>query len=145
MKLEDLQAAWQIDATIDQSKLDSEALRVANLHQKYLDLLTLYRIKVFKSDNKYLEMKGSRTRYFMGQMTQSELEKYGWQQYQYKNPLKAELERLLETDTIMIDLSGAVFYNTTCFQYCEEVLKSLRNRGYDIKNSIEFMKFTSGG
>lgn len=144
MKLEELQENWKNDATIDQSKLDSEALRTANLHQKYIDLLTLYRIKIFKADNKFLEMKGVRTRYYMGQMTQAELEKYGLSQYQYKNPLKAELERLLETDSVLIDLSGSVFYYTTCFQYTEEVIKSLRNRGYDIKNSIEFMKFTSG-
>jgi len=137
-------AEWKQDAIIDPLHLDDASLRTANLHQKYLDLLTNYKIKIFALEKKYLEMKGLRSRYYNGQMTKEELSKYGWDQYQYKTPLKSELERLLETDDHLLTLKDKSSMYTFCFEYCEEVIKSLRDRNYQIRAAIDFMKFQNG-
>lgn len=144
LKLEQLMEQWETDSKIDHSHLDVSSIRTANLHQKYLDLLTHYKIKIFAMDKKYLEMKGLRSRYFSGQMTKQELQENGWEQYQYKTPLKSELERLLETDSYLLDIKDKTSYYTFCFEYCEEVLKSLRDRNYQIRAAIDFMKFQAG-
>jgi hypothetical protein len=142
--LEDLQAAWKVDATIDHMHLDTASIRTANLHQKYLDIMTEYKIRIFSLEKKFLEMKGVRSRYFSGQMTKAELEQNGWEQYPYKTPLKSELERLLETDPILLDLKDKTSYYTFCFEYVEDVLKALRDRNYQIRAAIDFMKFQAG-
>lgn len=143
--LEELMEQWKVDSTIDPNHLDTSSIRTANLHQKYLDFLTHYKIKIFALDKKYLEMKGLRSKYYYGQMTKAELTQYGWDQYPYKTPLKSELERLLETDTILLDYKDKTSYYTFCFEYCEDVLKALRDRNYQIRAAIDFMKFQAGG
>lgn len=144
MNLEKLQQEWDKDTHIDHTQLDMEALKTSNLHHKYLDLLMFYRAKISKLDRDYLTMKGIRSKYFSGQFTKAELEEYGWEQYQYKAPLKAELERLLETDEVMLSIKDKALHYTLCFEYVEEVMKSIRSRSYDIKTAVEWKKFQAG-
>ena len=145
MRLDELKANWAIDCVIDHDKLDISSIRTANLHQKYLDILTEYKLRMFKLEREYLNMKGLRTKYYTGQLTRSELQEYDWEQYQYKTPLKSELDRLLETDSILLDIKDRQSYSIFCFEYVEEVLKSLRERGWQIRNAIEWRKFEAGG
>jgi hypothetical protein len=144
VKLDDLKAAWAADCVIDSNKLDESSIRTANLHQKYLDILTDYKLKIFKLDKDYLTMKGLRSKYYLGQLTKAELEEYGWDQYQYKTPLKTELERLLQTDDYLLTILDKQSYYKFCFEYCEEVLKALRERNWQIRNTIEWIKFQAG-
>ena len=142
--LDDLKSQWAIDCIIDPQKLDESSIRTANLHQKYLDILTDYKLRYFKLDKKYLTMKGLRSRYYMGQLTRDELSQQGWDQYQYKTPLKSELERLLETDSLLLDIQDQQSYVKFCFEYVEDIMKSLRERGWQIRNAIEWRKFEAG-
>lgn len=144
MNLDKLQNEWGQDSQIDHTMLDMESLRTSTLHHKYLDLLMFYRTRISKLDRDYLQMKGVRSRYFSGQFTKEELEKYGWDQYQYKAPLKTELERLLETDEVMLVIKDKSLHYTLCFEYVEEVMKSIRSRSYDIKTAVEWKKFQAG-
>lgn len=144
IQLDDLKSQWAIDCVIDPVRLDESSIRTANLHQKYLDILTDYKLRFFKLEKKYLGMKGLRSKYYMGQLTKSELEDCGWDQYQYKTPLKSELERLLETDSILLDIKDQQSYIKFCFEYVEDIMKSLRERGWQIRNAIEWRKFEAG-
>ena len=144
LQLDDLKSEWQIDCVIDINNLGDASLRTANLHQKYLDCLTTYKLKIFKLEKEYLSMKGIRSKYYMGQMTKDELREYGWDQYQYKTPLKSELERLLETDDYLLAILDKQSYFKFCFEYCEEIMKALRDRNWQIRNTIEWTKFQAG-
>ena len=144
LHLDDLKSEWAKDCVIDIDNLGDASLRTANLHQKYLDCLTSYKLKIFKLEKEYLLMKGMRTKYYMGQLTKSELADYQWDQYQYKTPLKSELERLLETDEILLAMLDKQSYFKFCFEYCEEIMKALRERNWQIRNTIEWTKFQAG-
>lgn len=142
--LETLKTEWETDCVIDRDRLDESSIRTANLHQKYLNVLTDYRLRLFKLEKEYLEMKGLRSRYYNGQLTKDELTEKSWQQYQYKTPLKSELERLLETDDHLLSILDRQSYIKICFEYTEEIMKSLRERNWQIRNAIEFIKFQAG-
>lgn len=142
--LETLKEEWETDCVIDRDRLDESSIRTANLHQKYLNVLTDYRLRLFKLEKEYLEMKGLRSRYYNGQLTKDELSEKSWQQYQYKTPLKSELERLLETDDLLLAILDRQSYIKICFEYTEEIMKSLRERNWQIRNAIEFIKFQAG-
>jgi hypothetical protein len=144
LHLDELKNNWAIDSIIDSNRLDEASIRTANLHQKYLDVLTDYKLKIFKTDKEYLSMKGIRSRYYLGQLTKEELNQHNWQQYQYKTPLKSELERLLETDDILLNILDRQSYLKICFEYCEEILKALRDRNWQIKTAVEWKKFEAG-
>ena len=144
VKLDELKALWAVDCIIDDERLDDSSLKIARLHQKYLDIMIDYKLRVFKLEKEYLAMKGLRSRYYMGQITRGELQDYQWDQYQYKTPLKSELERLLDTDKYLLDIKDKQSYFTFCFEYVEEIMKSLKERTWQIKNSIEWRKFQAG-
>jgi hypothetical protein len=143
-QLDRLKTEWEADCQIDRDSLDESSIRTANLHQKYLNILTDYKLRLFKLEKEFLEMKGIRSRYYQGQMTREELNQYQWKQYQYKTPLKSELERLLETDENLLNIADRESYIKICLEYTEEIIKSLRERNWQIRNAIEFMKFQAG-
>lgn len=144
MTIDTLMESWATDSMIDRQNLDISSIRTANLHQKYLDQLTLHKVKIFALEKKYLELKGIKSRYYSGQMTKDELEQHGLMQYQYKAPMKSEMDRLLETDKDLLDIKDRIANYTYCFEYCEEVIKALRDRNYQIRAAIDFMRFQSG-
>lgn len=142
--LEVLREQWKKDSVIDQSNIDDEVARIPKLHQKYLDFLTELKIEVFKKQADFLLLKGARTRYYNGSMTREDLEKYGWDQYQGKSLLKSEMDRMLEVDPILLKAEEKLFDLKASFEYVEEVMKSLRFRGQDMKTIMEWKKFLAG-
>lgn len=142
--LELLKEAWEVDSEIDQNNVDDEVVKLPKLHKKYLDLLTITKLRVFKLQNQFLELKGARSKYYQGSMTKDELDHYGWSQYQGKTPLKSELDRLLEADKILLHAERQLYETKAAFEYAEEIMKNLRYRGQDLKTILEWKKFMAG-
>lgn len=143
-KLDELKSEWAVDCEIDRTRLDESSIRTANLHQKYLNALTDYKLRLFKLEKDFLRMRALRVKYYCGQLTRDELVTHGWDQYMYKSPLKSELDRLLESDEHLLNLLDSQSYIKFCLEYCEEIMKSLRERNWQIRNAIEWRKFESG-
>lgn len=143
-KLKLIQAEWAKDSVIDQQRIDDEVAKIPRLHQKYLDFLTHLKVLVFRRQAEFLTLKGVRSRYYSGTMSKEELTQHGWDQYQGKTPLKSELERLLEVDPILLKAEESLFELKACFEYVEEVMKSLRYRGQDLRVLVDWRKFLNG-
>jgi len=54
------------------------------------------------------------------------------------------MQKYLDADTKLSGFSLKIEYYDTMLRYIEEILKQITNRTYQIKNAIEFMKFSSG-
>ena len=143
--LQELQDSWAIDSIIDPANVDDELVKIPKLHQKYLDILTFLKIQVFKRNAEFLKLKGARSRYYSGSMNKDELEEYQWEQYQGKVPLKSELDRLLEVDTILLNAEERLFELKATFEYCESVLSTLKWRGSELKTIADWKRFLAGG
>ena len=57
--------------------------------------------------------------------------------------LKQDLPIYLESDEELIR-KQKVEYNAMCMDSCERILKQIQQRGWDIKNAIEWRKFVDG-
>lgn len=143
-KLKEVQSEWKTDSFLDQHRIDEEIVKIPRLHQKYLDLLTDFKFKVFKKQAEFLKLKGARSRYFSGVMSKEELEKYGWLQYQGKTPLKSELERLLEVDDVLLSAEEHLYELKACFEYVESVMGVLKWRGSELKTLVDYKKWIDG-
>jgi hypothetical protein len=77
-------------------------------------------------------------------MTQLELSDEGWTQWQGNKPLKNEMDEFLQVDADLILLQDKVEYFKTVMYQLEQIIRSLNSRTWDIKNSIEWSKFTNG-
>lgn len=144
MKLNEIQEDWKKDCIIDETNLGHVAANIPKLHAKYLNLLSNARLQSRRAEGDYQRLRRTKYRYFRGEMSKEELEDLGWPQYQGVKPIKTEMEEFLATDEdLLISQDKLEYYKTVVYQL-ESILKSLQSRTWDVKNSIEWYKFSNG-
>lgn len=144
MKLTELQEMWKQDAIINETNLGSESAKTPTLHAKYLNLLSSARINLRKTESDYFNCRRKKYKYYRGEMTKEELEEENWSQWQGNKPLKNEMDEFLQCDGDLIKFQDKIEYYKTIVLHLEQILRSLNSRTWDIKNSIEWNKFTNG-
>jgi hypothetical protein len=143
MKIEDIVTEWDKDCKIDDTELGEESTKIPRVHNKYM--------KIYMGENAGLKrlyaqrskMKRKLTEYYLGELDQDELEEFGRQQF-YKKLLKNEIDTYIESDDAFIDINLKLALQQEKVNYIEGILKSINNRGFQIKNAIDWLKFTNG-
>ena len=143
MKFEEIQKLWSGDCHIDETELSQESVKIPQLHNKYLILFhdERLRFRTMKFDHsKLLKVKRE---YFSGRMDATELEAYDWEPFQYKL-LKADVQEYIDADDDIIEGKKKISLQEEKVDYLEAIVKGLSNRGYLIKNAIDWKRFTEG-
>lgn len=141
MNLEQIQEMWQKDSTIDPDNLHDESLKISQLHSKYYTVyntITLLREKARETHNR---VKLERYNYYTGK---APAEVYVEEPFPYKVREKDALQRHMDADEKLSKIEMKIKYYDIMLKFLEEVIKMISNRTYQIKNSIEFLKFTAG-
>jgi hypothetical protein len=82
--------------------------------------------------------------YYRGDLNNPEdLAEIGREPYPHKR-LKQEVSYYVESDEDMVQINTKIAYQQEMVDVLEEILKSINTRGFAIKNSIDFLKFTNG-
>tara|TARA_B100000287_G_scaffold121179_1_gene112933 strand:+ start:666 stop:1109 length:444 start_codon:yes stop_codon:yes gene_type:complete len=142
--LQELQEMWQEDCKVDELNLGQESTRIPELHSKYLNHLTTLRLQCRRAQSELYKMRRNKWKYYRGELSQQELNDLGWDQYLGNAPLNNQMNEYLDTDEDVIKLTDKLEYLNTCMNLCEGVMKSISSRSFDIKNAIEWTKFTNG-
>ena len=143
MKFEEIQKLWSGDCEIDETELSQESVKIPQLHNKYLIIFhdERLRLRTMKFDHsKLLKVKRE---YFSGRMDETELEAYDWEPFQYKL-LKADVQEYIDADDDIIEGKKKISLQEEKVDYLEAIVKGLSNRGYLIKNAIDWKRFTEG-
>ena len=143
MKFEELQYQWTIDCEIDETELSKEAVKIPQLHNKYLIFFhdERLRLRTLRYDhNRLIRQKKD---YFGGRMSAEEMEALDWEPFQLKL-LKADIDIYIEADDDIINSSKIIAVVEEKVGYLESIVKSLSNRGFIIKNAIDWKRFTEG-
>ena len=143
MKFEEIQKLWSGDCEIDETELSQESVKIPQLHNKYLILFhdERLRLRTMKFDHsKLLKVKRE---YYSGRMDETELEAYEWEPFQYKL-LKADVQEYIDADDDIIEGKKKISLQEEKVDYLEAIVKGLSNRGYLIKNAIDWKRFTEG-
>jgi hypothetical protein len=144
MKLSELQDAWAQDSRIDETNLGREATKTPQLHAKYINLMGSARLNLRKAESEYLNLRRKKYKYYRGEMTRDELDAEGWSQFQGNKPLKNEMDEILQTDEDLILLQDKIEYFKTVLNQLEQIVRSINSRTWDVKNAIEWHRFTNG-
>lgn len=134
---------WSTDATIDKSQLDSEALRVPLLHARWWKKYTTERLRWRKQDEDFKVLYRQKWEYFLNKMDDTERVKLGWVPNQLK-VLSTNVDTYIEADADVQKSAIARAYTEEVLRFLEDVIKQINNRGYAIKNAIDFMRFSQG-
>lgn len=144
MKIEDIISMWQEDVKIDETELSRESLNIPLLHGKYLKHFSDERLKLRALKMKHKQLSTRLSDYYRGDLNNPEdLAELGREPYEFKR-LKQEVSHYVDSDLEMIQLNTKVAYQQELVDILEEIIKAINTRGYVIKNSLDFLRFTSG-
>lgn len=141
MKLDDIVAQIEGDSIIDHAQLDHESLKIPQLHGKYYKIF-IEELRVLKMyDKDYNSIKKDRVEYYLGK---SGDEIYKVEPLDQKI-IKQDLDLYLDADDKLATLRAKRDMQKAKVEMVESFIKSLNNRGFQIKNAIDFLKFKNGG
>lgn len=141
-KLEEIESLWEQDSKIDRTDLDNESLKIPSLHSKYYKIYLREKIQLKSEEQTYKQFYKLKHEYYTGKLSQQELDQYGWEPFQFV--LKNDLQVYIDADKDIIDRLLKLTVQKEKVEFLENVIKTLNNRGFLIKNAIDFIKFTSG-
>tara|TARA_Y100000361_G_C11106964_1_gene315371 strand:+ start:43 stop:477 length:435 start_codon:yes stop_codon:yes gene_type:complete len=136
-----IQKMWEKDSQIDPDNLHTESLNIPVLHAKYYDLYNNLVLLRKKADQQRKNVRHERYEYFAGK---ADPDVYVQNPFPKKIRDKETMQKYLDADEKLSGVSLKIEYYDTMLNYIEEILKQISNRTYQIKNAIEFMRFSSG-
>ena len=140
MTLDELKLQVQKDLKVDDEHLDTESLKNQEIKAKYLDHKSRYELLLFRAKGDYKRMYREKWEYYGGK---ADAKIYASKPFDLK-VLKTDLAVYITSDEEIINAENKVGYLETIVDYIKGVIKSVDNRGWDIKNAIEWKKFEAG-
>ena len=141
MDLEKIQEMWQKDSTIDPDNLHDESLKIPQLHSKYYTIYNTITLLREKARETYNRVRLERHNYYTGK---APAEVYVEDPFPYKVRDKEALQRYTEADDKLNSIDLKIRYYDVMLKFLEEIIKTIANRTFQIKNAIEWHKFQAG-
>ena len=140
MNLDELKLQVSQDLRVDDEHLDTESLKNQEIKAKYLDHKSKFELLLFKAKGDYKRLYREKWEYYGGK---ADAKIYASKPFDLK-VLKTDLGVYISADEEIIDAENKIGYLETVVDYIKGVIKSVDNRGWDIKHAIEWKKFEAG-
>ena len=141
MDLDKIQDMWRNDSVIDPDNLHDESLKIPQLHSKYYTVYNTITLLREKAKDSYNRVRLERYNYYTGKADPAVYEE---EPFPYKVREKDAIQRHLEADERLTRLDLKIRYYDATLKFLEEIIRTISNRTFKIKNAIEWHKFQSG-
>jgi len=140
MTLEELQDLVEKDMKLNDTELDLESLKTPQLHNKYMKHLNNFRLLLSRAEAELITTQRDKWEYYTGKSDQ---------QTYIDNPfnlkvLKQDVDQYIKSDVEYVKAKQKVDYLSTIVDYLDKTLRQISSRDWQIRNAIEWRKFTSG-
>lgn len=144
MKLEEIQAEWDIDSNIDKTNLGNEAIAIPRLQSKYYKIYVreILQLKAMEESLNILKLDKWE---FLTMGPTEETHAKGWRLPPQGNVLKQEVAQYLEADKDLISEKLKIAKQREKVAFLKHIIDSLNGRTWNIRAAIDFLKFQSGG
>lgn len=143
MKLDDIYQEWEKDSEINRNELGDEALRIPKLHHKYFKIFTQERLTLRKLEFDLKQLKLEKYEFFTQGPTPEQHEK-GWKLPPQGKILKSDANNYVDADPDVINIALRIGMQLEKIELLESIIKTLTNRGFNIKSAIDFERFKMG-
>ena len=114
-----------------------------NLHQKYYKVYTTEKLLLRKLEADLKIYQQIKYEYYAGELAEEDLREHGWEPFP-KKVLRADIPRHVDSDRQVIERTLKIAHQKEKVDFCDAIIKSLRDRGFLIKSAIDWRKFTNG-
>ena len=132
---------WDKDSQIDPDNLHDESLKIPQLHAKYYTVYNTITLLREKARETHSRVNLERYNYYTGK---APAEVYEEEPFPYKVRDKDALQRHMDADEKLNKIDIKIRYYDVMLRFLEDIIKTISNRTYQIKNSIEWHKFQAG-
>ncbi len=143
MQLDELFELWKKDSGIDRTELGEESANIPKLHYKYYKHYAQERLTLKKLEAEYKSLYKDKWEYYQGNLPDEDLKERGWDPFQLK-VLKSDLNTYIDSDKDIINHMYKIEYQKEKIDFLESVIRTINNRGFHIKNAIDWEKFKVG-
>ena len=140
MNFENLQLMWDEDSKINDLELDVSALKIPQLHSKYMKFFSDYRFRKKEAEIKLKILRKEKFEYYSGKADQKI---YAEKPFDLK-VLKTDINLYIDSDEDIVKQQMKIDSFEIILDYLESVLKMIANRSFQLKNVIEWRKFIDG-
>ena len=140
MDLEKILEMWKKDSHIDDTLIDEAALKIPQLHMKYLTLHSEYVLLSKKKAQDLRTLQHKKNLYYSGRATPEEYEE---KPFDYK-VMKSDVPSWVAIDEEVQRVELKLEYYYATIRVLEDILKQIHQMSYNIKNAIEWRRFVSG-
>ena len=140
MTLEELQNLADKDLKINDTELDLESLKTPQLHNKYSKYYNKYKNLLKVAEQDLARITREKWEYYTGKA-----DPMVYQQKPFNlKILKQDVDKYIEADEDYQKIKQKVDYLETIVDFLDRTIRQIQNRGFLIKDAIEWRKFTSG-
>ena len=144
--LQEILEMWKKDSVIDELNLDESSRDSAKLHSKYLEIISVNRIKLKKAELDFKVLLKDKWLHYNGKMSKEEIDTKGWDYDPLGGltVLKGDMDYYYDSDPLIQKAQTKIEYLKEVVDTLKEILDNIKWRHQTIKNMIEWRKFTSG-
>ena len=141
MTLEELKQESYKDLPVKNvENIDQESFYNQEIKAKWLDYKSRFELLLARSKGDYQVLYREKWEYYGGK---SDAKVYSAKPFDLK-VLKTDLQIYISSDSDIIELSNKIAYLETTIKFIDGVIKSIDNRGWDIKHAITWKQFEAG-
>ena len=147
MNIEEVLKMWKEDSIIDDLKLDDTTIKMARIHSKYLELITIAKMRRKKKDLDYKTLLKDKWLYYNGKLSKEQIDMFQWDYDPFgglNKPLKGDMNYYYDADTDIQKAQAALEYYKVLIETLEEIMSTIRWRHQNIGNIIKWRAFESG-
>jgi hypothetical protein len=144
--LETIMKMWKEDCVIDNANLDVSSQQTPMLHAKYLEMLSLAKLQLKRSEHAQKSLLKDKFLYYNGKMDQEQIEALGWEfdPFNGLKVLKGEMEYYYDADSDIQKTIEKITYWKTIISTLEEIVGNIKWRSTTISNIIKWKMFEAG-
>ena len=137
---------WEEDCRIDDLRLDKTSADTPKLHAKYLQLLSVAKIKLKKVEFKQKVLLKEKWLWYNGKMSHEEVIAKGWDPDPFDGLkiMKGDMDHYYDSDPEIQASEEQVEYWKTVIDTLKEIIDNLKWRHSTIGNIIRWKQFESG-
>ncbi|RPG29001.1 MAG: hypothetical protein CBB72_016400 [Muricauda sp. TMED12] len=147
LNIEEVLAMWKKDSVIDEMSLDESSRDTAKLHSKYLEMMTVSKLQLRKREAEFKVLLRDKWLWYNDKMPKEDIESRGWSYDPFNGlskPLKTDMDRYYDADDHIQSAQAKIHYLEELISTLKEIMDNVKWRHQNIKNMIEWRKFTSG-
>lgn len=140
MTYEEISVAVENLLEISSDNLDAESIKQQKIFTKLNDMYVQYSRKLYKLIQQKDKVEFNRIRHWTGKMPAAHYKA----EPQPDAILKADVPQYMNTDPVVLEIRGLVAESERIVKFLEDSKGSLKSRGFDIKNAIQWRQLMMG-